>query len=423
MNDSEIKTQLLGLIRQTKDEVYTFCEYASTLVSEDTVSPRDRATKTFESLERFEKSLETAFIADTQDNLKLVEAIRDQLASIRHDVPGLATSFRLNHTLINLGRNIEKAAKAPEGGRKLLFKPKLEPFVEGSDDAFKESRADELTASVYILERLNMSEELFSELGGKMKRGEMPRPPRPYVAATDPDYNMFQTSIAEYTEMARQAYQSGDMELAQAYLDAADAQTEARDIYLAGKQEEMAKALAQYKKAMTVYKKQNPHENIVEQFKEISRVFTGEGLVSYTTRAKIMADMGVGDLGELFRQYVDAAMDGDKDTMDNIYGLLINIKQTYDAQRKIAEQNLEVAEAIPVIEEEETEAVKAKPRQVDADRMARMFGTQTPAGGAAGGTTVREDGQVERVNTEAEAKPKVSERFGDLISRLGGSGN
>lgn len=326
MNNSKIKTQLLDLIRQTKSEISTLCEYPSPFVS------KDKGTKVNEFLARFEKGLEDAPIADTEKSLALAKAIREQLASIRCDIPGADMPPHLEEALLALGDSIEELANVPKGGRKFFFfKPKLEPFVAGGEDAFREGKADELTAAVYILGRFSISEEIWEESGVITKPQEMPKPPRPFIPETDPEYLAFQLEIDDCSANAERARQSGDMELSQSYLEAKERHTKARDAYLAGKQEEMTKALADFREAMVASKRTNPHEKIIEQFKGVSELLTANGGVSYIDRAKAVAVVGGFTLGELLRGYIKAAMDGDKDTMDEIFGLLINIKQSCEA--------------------------------------------------------------------------------------------
>lgn len=409
MNESKLKTQLLAIIDQTIRDLSDFSEFASTLVNEDNISPRDRATQTYEHLAGYREKIAGAYIADTDENYAILAAIREGLASVREDIPKIGTTFHMKQTLRAVDEAIEKASRAAITGRKLSPKSTLDTFGGSDNDAIAAKSADELGAAIYILRSLNMSQELFDELGAKLAPKVSPIPPKVYVPHADPEYLSFDASINEWTEMAKQAYQSGDMELAQTYLDAVDQYKEAKDDHVATEQEKAKKAMDEWRRAMAMNQRGAAHKAIIEKFKEIAKVFTGESLVSYGARATIMVDMGVSDLGELFREYVDAAMVGDVDTMDRVDGLLINIKQSYDAQRVIREQEGHVKETGVEVEEKLDEPL-VRPKVADQAKLAERLGGLATAP-VTETTESPVDAPAPKVKTAEEARAEIEERL------------
>ena len=200
---------------------------------------------------------------------------------------------------------------------------------------------------------------------------------------------------------------AGEIETALSIKEMLDEMTADKERYKSDAMENYREAIKRWREENRSSASKNPYATIISMFEKTYAVFSGKSLVSYKTRAKIMADQEVYDMNELFQRYIDASMKGDRTTLINIRGLLKTVITEYSAVR--THQGLEADPAIAEIlaMEKQLDELDREPAKKEAEKreltpeqreqLAKAFGGSAPA-----------PGTTPKVNTEPEAAPKVN---------------
>lgn len=409
LNESQLKTQLLALFEQTKKNIESLGKYARHLVDEDTTDIRARASEIYEKIEGYQRMLGAGYIADTQENFELVSSVRDTISLVREDIAGFATDIRMEMTLEGLDEQMAKVVGAKSAGKKLNPKKDvIEPFTTITPEALKKEEVDELGCAIYMIQQLGMARETFAKVKSifapELTMQKTPMPTLPNFA-TDPNCLAFDGNIAQLKEQGAAAMAAGEIETALSIKQMLDELVADKETYKAGAMEGYREAMKTWREQNRVSANKNPYATIISMFEKTYAVFSGKSLVSYKTRAKIMADQEVYDMNDLFQRYIDASMKGDRTTLINIRGLLKTVITEYSAVR--THQGLEADPAIAEILEMERQLDEldkqpgpkvGEKKQLTPEEQAKLaeaFGTPVTAGTAP------------KVNTEPEA-PKVN---------------
>ncbi len=418
MSTEVIKTQLIAAVQATRRDAYQFSEYALGAKGENTEKARDRATKACEALDRVVETLRGANIPDTEEAYAIAAAIRESLVDMREDIPSLGGTPRLLKTIKNIEAQASGISMVPEKGRKLSGRHKIEGFKDADETTIGKGECDELSAAVYVLESLNTSDEFLEEMRGMLMPADLPEMPRPFIPAEDAYYQTMQAAIERAVNDGRLARERGDKVTLATCVNAIQNYTKTRDTYVATKQAEVTKAMNEYNRILARSTRKGVYDDLMRNVRDVQRVFTGESLVDYGTRAEIMAENGVRNLADIVREYIAAATRDNRDKMDEIDGLFVSIKESYNTEERLLLQSRDIDSVLPEHEVDFLADQVAMPEMDDA-MLDALFGKmdETPV------ATERESGAVETVNTEAEEKPKenVEDRFADILSQLGGN--
>ncbi len=415
LNESQLKTQLLALLAQTRKDIESLSKY-SVYVDEDTTTIRERATQIYEKIEGYQRLLNGGYVADTQENYELMAGVKDSIGDVREQIAGFATSVKMTIALEGLDTQMEKVAGAKSAGRKLNPKKDvITPFTPVSPEALKNEEVDELSCAIYMIQQLGIANETFAEA---KKQFDVPTeiPPMPIVPnlQIDPQHLSLSGNMDQIKRQIAEALGRGDKLTAAKLTKTYATVKTALETYDQKVMGTYNAELERWQGEITRYNN-NPYASIIALFEKTYAVFTGKSLVSYKTRAKIMAEQEVYDMSELFQRYIDASMKGDRTTLINIRGLLKTVITEYNAARTHA--GLEADPVVAEIFEMEKqldklggETVTANPLaepELSAEELALLEAMEkqlATEGLVDGPVAAPVAGDTHKVNTEPEPK-------------------
>lgn len=360
LNESQLKTQLLALLAQTRKDIEALSKY-SVYTDEDTTTIRERATQIYEKIEGYQSQLGAGYIADTQENYEIVAAVKEGLGEVRGNIAGFATTIKMQMALEGLDEDMGRVAGAKSAGRKLNPKKDVvAPFVAVSPAALKNEEVDELGCAIYMIQQLGIANETFAAARAQFGLPET-IPPMPLAPnlEMDPQHLSLSTNMEQIKQQIRTALERGDQLTAARLTKTYATVKKALETYDGGVMKKYDEELTGWQGTIDKIN-QNPYAGIIALFEKTYAVFSGKSLVSYKTRAKIMAEQEVYDMSELFQRYIDASMKGETTTLINIRGLLKTVITEYNAART----NLGL-EADPAVAE--IIAMEKKLDQLDAE--------------------------------------------------------
>lgn len=360
LNESQLKTQLLALLAQTRKDIESLSKY-SVYTDEDTTTIRERATQIYEKIEGYQRQLGAGYIADTVENYEVVAAVKEGIGAVRENIAGFATTIKMQMALEGLDEDMERVAGAKSAGRKLNPKKDVvAPFVAVSPAALKNEEVDELGCAIYMIQQLGIANETFAAARAQFGLPDTipPMPLSPNLEM-DPQHISLSTNMEQIKQQIRVALERGDQLTAARLTKTYATVKKALETYDGGVMKKYQTELDGWNAIISKIN-ENPYAGIIALFEKTYAVFSGKSLVSYKTRAKIMAEQEVYDMSELFQRYIDASMKGETATLINIRGLLKTVITEYNAART----NLGL-EADPAVAE--IIAMEKKLDQLDAE--------------------------------------------------------
>ncbi len=404
MNETALKSSLMKMLGETEREVAVFLEYTEALTSENNQKQCERATLVLDKIKAWRDALAVAYIPDTEENYALINSIREEIASLRADIPKMGTTTVVRHTLHTIDGLIKTAGSLPVGGKKLSAKHKITGFGAATAENIKSGECDELSAAVFVLESLSTSDEFLEEMRGLLAPVGLPEMPRPFIPAEDAHYARIQAAIDRAVEDGRQARERGDKATLASCATALQNYIKTRDTYVASKQAEVTKAMDEYNRILARSTRKGVYDDLMRKVRDVQRVFTGESLVDYGTRAEIMAENGVGNLAEIVRDYIAAATRDNRDRMDEIDGLFVSIKESYNTEERLLGQSKMVGEVLPEHEVDFVTEQIATPEMDDA-MLDALFGKMG-------------DAVTEEKPKETEPDRNVEAEFDAILGRI-----
>lgn len=407
--DGQLKEQLLKMIDSTLVDLKDFKDTALTVTSEDSEDARALAEKTTAQLEKYKKILEGSYFIDTDENEQLAQEAWGLISQIRTKIPKMASTAQVGLLLKKLEKVMVQIEQTKNKGKKLNpSKINLGQISSTDEGAIKAGKADELSSAIYVLERLNVSEEFFGVMEKKIQK-KLDGMVGSYDLNTDPVYQSLRTNANTCADKIRELQKDPKRNEAQIKIYYRQFQGFKKQLeeYQKKKTAEMEKKA---NKSLSTIK----YMEICDKFRAVGELFTGESNVPYAVRARIMASSGMSDFGEMFEKYVVAATMGDEETMKDIEIRLTVMRQKFDTEQKLADTTILGEDDL---KDEDTDGdvdtATEEPLEIDLDG----FGTEveTPVAEPIKEGPIN-DGAVETVNTGAEAEDDLS--MDDLMGEL-----
>ena len=409
MNETKLKSSLLGMIDRTVEDLERFSKKAITLDGENTGVALDLAPSIVKVLKKFKDKLVAGYIADTENNFQYVESVRSTIAEIRENIIGLSARNKVADGLESLNTAIRKFDNCETSGKTYNQKKVIEPFAEGKGGAVTEGKADELASAVFVLTNLNVNQEFFATAGQQM--ADKIAKAAAYNADEDPVYVSLKTKAGVFADQVRKEKASpkpNPAALKAAYDNFQYVKAQAEK-YRATKEKE---AQAKLSKSMNAVQQMA----VTQKFQEIADLFTAESNVPYRVRAQIMEENGLSDLGALYQEYLTAAYVGDKDKMIGIEALLKSTKEILNPEKVMGEVETQIFDTDRVemgILDEDTETIGMDMLDINLDDL-DGFGTieEDP---------ITESGETTKINVgeepvkEAEADNRMSSLMSEFM--------
>lgn len=407
--DGQLKEQLLNMIDTTLGDLRDFKDTSLTVTSEDSEDARALADKTMAQLEKYKKLLTDSYYIDTDENQALAQEAWNLISQIRTKIPKMASSAQVGLLLKKLDKVMVQIGQSKNKGKKInSAKVNLGRLGSAEEEDIKAGKADELSSAIYVLERLNVSEEFFGVMEKKIQ-ARLDKMVGGYDLASDPVYQSLRNNANTCADKIRELQKDPKRNEAQIKIYYRQFQGFKKQLeeYQKKKTAEMEKKA---NKSLSTIK----YMEICDKFRAVGELFTGESNVPYAVRARIMASSGMSDFGEMFERYVVAATMGDEETMKDIEIRLTVMRQKFDTEQKLADTSILDEDDL---KDEETEGdvdtATEEPLEIDLDG----FGTEVPVAEPVPQTPLT-DGAVETVNTGAEAEDDIS--VDDLMGELDG---
>lgn len=407
--DGQLKEQLLNMIDTTLGDLRDFKDTSLTVTSEDSEDARALADKTMAQLEKYKKLLTDSYYIDTDENQALAQEAWNLISQIRTKIPKMASSAQVGLLLKKLDKVMVQIGQTKNKGKKInSAKVNLGRLGSAEEEDIKAGKADELSSAIYVLERLNVSEEFFGVMEKKIQ-ARLDKMVGGYDLASDPVYQSLRNNANTCADKIRELQKDPKRNEAQIKIYYRQFQGFKKQLeeYQKKKTAEMEKKA---NKSLSTIK----YMEICDKFRAVGELFTGESNVPYAVRARIMASSGMSDFGEMFERYVVAATMGDEETMKDIEIRLTVMRQKFDTEQKLADTSILDEDDL---KDEETEGdvdtATEEPLEIDLDG----FGTEVPVAEPVPQTPLT-DGAVETVNTGAEAEDDIS--VDDLMGELDG---
>ena len=407
--DGQLKEQLLNMIDTTLGDLRDFKDTSLTVTSEDSEDARALADKTMAQLEKYKKLLTDSYYIDTDENQALAQEAWNLISQIRTKIPKMASSAQVGLLLKKLDKVMVQIGQTKNKGKKInSAKVNLGRLGSAEEEDIKAGKADELSSAIYVLERLNVSEEFFGVMEKKIQ-ARLDKMVGGYDLASDPVYQSLRNNANTCADKIRELQKDPKRNEAQIKIYYRQFQGFKKQLeeYQKKKTAEMEKKA---NKSLSTIK----YMEICDKFRAVGELFTGESNVPYAVRARIMASSGMSDFGEMFERYVVAATMGDEETMKDIEIRLTVMRQKFDTEQKLADTSILDEDDL---KDEETEGdvdtATEEPLEIDLDG----FGTEVPVAEPVPQTPLT-DGAVETVNTGAEAEDDLS--VDDLMGELDG---
>lgn len=407
--DGQLKEQLLNMIDTTLGDLKDFKDTSLTVTSEDSEDARALADKTMAQLEKYKKLLTDSYYIDTDENQALAQEAWNLISQIRTKIPKMASSAQVGLLLKKLDKVMVQIGQSKNKGKKInSAKVNLGHLGTTEEADIKAGKADELSSAIYVLERLNVSEEFFGVMEKKIQ-ARLDKMVGGYDLASDPVYQSLRNNANTCADKIRELQKDPKRNEAQIKIYYRQFQGFKKQLeeYQKKKTAEMEKKA---NKSLSTIK----YMEICDKFRAVGELFTGESNVPYAVRARIMASSGMSDFGEMFERYVVAATMGDEETMKDIEIRLTVMRQKFDTEQKLADTSiLDENDLKDEDTEGDVDTATEEPIEIDLDG----FGTEVPVAEPVPQTPLT-DGAVETVNTGAEAEDDIS--VDDLMGELDG---
>ena len=405
--DGQLKEQLLNMLDSTLGDLKDFKDTANSVTSEDSEDACALAEKAHAQLEKYKKVLTDSYFLDTDENQTLAQEAWGVIGQIRTTIPKMAASAKVNMLLRKLDKVMVQIGQTKNKGKKLnSAKINLGKLGSSEEADVKEGKADELSSAIYVLERLNVSEEFFGVMEKKIQT-RLDKMVGSYDLNADPVYQSLRTNANTCADKIRELQKDPKRNEAQIKLYYRQFQGFKKQLeeYQNKKMAEMSKKAD---KSLSTIK----YMEICDKFRAVGELFTGESNVPYAVRARIMASSGMSDFGEMFEKYVVAATMGDTDTMKDIEIRLTVMRQKFDTEQKLATTDI-LDEDDLRDDDTDVDGVKTdeEPMVIDLDG----FGTEVDTPVVVPDAPIT-DGVVETVNTGAEPEDSLS--LDDLMGEL-----
>lgn len=417
MQETVLKSELIALFDQTIDDLKLFADGSSAMKNAEGKEDARLADKTRKDLEKYREIILGCSLLDTDGNYYIADDIREELATIRKDLPKMASERIVKSALTQVDKLTMELKAEKNEGRTLGIYKKLKPFAVANEKTLlSKEKIDELSASVFVLERLTINQDFFDAMDARIQR-KVESLSMPHDFATDETYLSLKAKATECAKEIRKLKadpKCSKMKLAGyvELLKACDGQIKDYE----------SKKLKEVRASVEASKEIARLQKTCASFKEVGEIFTSKSGVSYLERAKIMAETQTYDFRKMYEEFVSALLNGEKDTLLSIRAKLqamveeFNTRRGRDILSEVEEAERE-AEAFGF----DMEGVYADPDTViDESALDDLLGEydDEPATPVQEQPVKEAEGKVETVNTEEYASDELSKKIQGIFDDL-----
>ncbi len=358
-----LEQRLLSLIDKTVEELGVFVKRLGSLGDDDAISSASVARDAIKKLEGYKAAISGMHVPDTEEAAVLVKEIAEIILEIRAETPKFAASSLVRAELERLGATVSRIEGLKESGKKI--KTEIPEIVPGGIEAFEQEKADELTAAIFVVEKMSVNKEFFEAMRSRTEsilvksfsNGDFTQ---------DRIWSSLTARLNNIADLIRSKEAEGAPEQ---IIDMLYDQFEEAK---AGRDDREKTIVENMRSGMGVGVDALEFQRICDRFESVSTLFTAENFLPYTVRAQIMAETGMSDFREMFERYIIAANVGDSETIEDIDAKIAAMRKVYDRHstlRKEQERRRLIENEKRRIEGEQTPVRRERPK-IDA------FGTK-----------------------------------------------
>lgn len=418
MQETVLKSELIALFDQTIDDLKLFADGSSAMKNAEGKEDARLADKTRKDLEKYREVILGCSVLDTDGNYYIADDIREELATIRKDLPKMASERIVKSALAQVDKLTMELKEEKNEGRNLGIYKKLKPFAVANEKTLvSREKIDELAASVFVLERLTINQDFFDAMDARIQR-KVDSLSMPHDFAKDETYLALKAKATECAKEIRKLKadpKCSKMKLAGyvELLKACDGQIKDYE----------TKKLKEVRASVEASKEIARLQKTCASFKEVGEIFTSKSGVSYLERAKIMAETQTYDFRNMYEEFVSALLNGDKETLLSIRAKLqamveeFNTRRGRDILSEVEEAERE-AEAFGL----DMEGVYADPDTVideaALDDLLGEYDDEAPIAPVVEEPVKEAEGKVETVNTEDYATDELTKKIQGIFDDL-----
>lgn len=415
MQDTVLKTQLVGLFDRTIEDLKLFAEGNSAMRTAEGDENARLANSTRKELEKYRTAVNSCYIMDTDGNYAVADGLRKALAKIRKDLPKMASGRIVKGALADIGKMTKALQAEKNAGRKLGLGKKLKDFPEATEETLTgKEKVDELAAAVYVLERLTINQDFFDAMDARIQR-RIEGMTMPVDFDNDEKYQALKAKAAECAKEIRKLKAdpkcskvklAGYVELLKA-CDAQIKEYENKRLEAVRQSVERAKEISRLQKTSA-------------SFKKVGDIFTADSGVSYLERAQIMAETQTYDFRDMYEDFVSALLNGDKETLLAIRAKLQAMVEEFNTRRgrKILDEVDEAERLADGMAFDLDGEVSEFDVNIDEDELGDLLSAYGEEEEPAEEPAVRESGETTTVNTGDYASDDIGKRIQDIFDDL-----
>lgn len=415
MQETVLKTQLIELFDQTIDDLKLFAEGNTSMNNVEGKEDARLADKTRKDLEKYKEVVLGCSFLDTDGNYYLGEDIRAELLRIRKDLPKMASDRIVKSALSEIDKLTMEIKSERNEGRKLGLGKKIKPFTPANEKTLLgKDKIDELSASVFVLERLTINQEFFDAMEARIQR-KVDSLAMPHDFSSDETYLSLKAKASECAKEIRKL--KADPKCSKVKLASYVELLKACDSQIKDYEN---KKLKEVRASVEASQEISRLQKTCASFKEVGEIFTSKSGVSYLERAKIMVETQTYDFRKMYEEFVSALLNGDKETLLSIRAKLQAMVEEFNTRRG--------RDILSEVEEAEREAVAfsldmdeayADPDTViDEDALADLLGEYDDETPATEVPVKQAEGKVETVNTEEYASDELTKKIQGIFDDL-----